>query len=105
MILPFVLERVILEILPTYDVGNSDRITRQNAIQALFRDFTYDLYRVRRGAMGELERLEQIIEIEIHSDTSLSDYIAVPREKRDQAAACFQIHPANGSRVGALSQP
>jgi FkbM family methyltransferase len=96
---------VILEILPTYDAGNSDRITRQNAIQALFRDFTYDLYRVRRGATGELERLEQILEIEIHSDTALSDYIAVPREKRDQAAACFQIQPATASRVGALSQP
>ena len=72
---------ILLEILPAYQVSNAFRVERQNKIEQLLRDLDYQLYRIAKTQEDRFKHLLRIEAIGIHSDLSLCDYAALPRDK------------------------
>jgi len=75
---------ISVEILPCYRADNTERIARQQTIEALMQRLDYRLMRVRKSADGAFGGLEPIEEIGIHGEIARSDYVFCPRE--DQQA-------------------
>jgi FkbM family methyltransferase len=67
-----------LEILPVHDPSNVDRLKRQEAIEDFFRTIAYVKFRVLSNEKGELESIEQIDKIGIHSNLKWCEYVALP---------------------------
>jgi len=72
---------ILIEILPTYNIQNTDRLERQNKIQQLLFNYGYSIFRVIKKDEVLLELLE-ISEIEIHADINKSEYVMVPSSKK-----------------------
>lgn len=72
-------EAVILcEILPVYDNENKERLSRQEAIEALLKKANYRIYRITKADNPGLEAIETI---GIHSNMDHCDYLFIPAEK------------------------
>lgn len=70
---------VLCEVLPVYTAGNTVRLERQHALEALLtRELRYGLQRVRKTPGGDLAGLTPIEEIGVHGDLSACDYVCVP---------------------------
>jgi len=74
---------VLLEILPAYNAQNTFRIERQNKIQDILFDLNYSIFRVIKKN-DLLVNLEEVKEIEIHSNIDWCDYVIVPKTKVDK---------------------
>jgi len=73
---------ILIEILPVYSIDNSERLNRQNEIQKILKQADYSIHRVIK--LGEqLESLEKVEDIGIHSDLNLCDYLCVPKTKEN----------------------
>lgn len=73
-----------LEVLPVYSPDNTDRKLRQEEIEDKLSTVNYDLFRVHKSEANTFLGLQRIERIGIHSNLSLSDYVAAPRELRAQ---------------------
>lgn len=71
---------VILEVLPVYSHDGSERKTRQEEMERLFREEEYTLHRVRKTSSDSYAGLERIETIGVHADLSQCDYVLAPRE-------------------------
>lgn len=80
---------ILMEILPTYQAGNTMRIDRQQALEAIMSDLDYACLRVRKDASNDLESLQSLNAIEVHGDLTLADYVWVPDSDRDPICKLF----------------
>lgn len=80
---------IVCEILPVGDerlpVGQI-RLERQRKVQALLREWEYDLFRLHEDA-----RLQAMEDIGVHDDLALSNYLFVPVEQRHDVVRSFAI--------------
>lgn len=72
---------ILMEILPAYSSANTDRISNQNSIVQILRELDYSMFRIKKSD-GNLKDLNEITDIEIHSDLDACDYVMVPAAKR-----------------------
>ncbi|MEI2420371.1 FkbM family methyltransferase, partial [Arthrospira platensis SPKY2] len=73
---------VVLEILPVWRESNTDRLARQQDVEALFARLDYRMIRIHNK--GERSKLEWITgPIGIHQDQDLSNYVVLPAERAD----------------------
>jgi hypothetical protein len=77
---------IMVEILPAYDIKNSNRIVRQNKIRELLINNHYSIFRILKKN-DEFKDIQNIPAFEIHSDLNLCDYILVPDEKVERLIA------------------
>ena len=68
---------ILIEVLPCYSAENTDRIRRQEKVEALLRDCGLELRRVIKDGAGRLKALEPIERIGIHGDLTRCDYVAM----------------------------
>lgn len=67
---------VLCEVLPVYTAGNTARLERQRALEALLtRELGYQMQRVLKSAGGDFTGLTPIDEIGIHGDLGACDYV------------------------------
>jgi FkbM family methyltransferase len=71
-----------LEILPAYNAENTDRISRQNAIEAFIKQINYTIFRVHTTPDHDFDRLEEINAIGIHSNLDWCEYVLVPQAEK-----------------------
>ncbi|WP_027420906.1 FkbM family methyltransferase [Crocinitomix catalasitica] len=69
------------EILPAYNLENSERIERQQEIEKLLSLHNYAIFRVQKT---QPIRIESIEEFGIHGELSKSDYIFIPKDRINQ---------------------
>lgn len=79
-----------LEILPVYDVGNTARLSRQNAIEALVKRNNYTIFRIIKTKDDDLSHLVELETIGIHSDLNLCEYILVHGSKKQEFLMHFK---------------
>ncbi len=79
---------ILIEILPVYNNQNLDRIKRQHELLVLLFNFKYVLFRVVKQR-GLFVRLDEMTEIEIHSDLDKCDYILIPYTKIEKFKANY----------------
>lgn len=87
-----------VEILPVYSRDNTDRLHRQQAIEARLRAADYAIYRVRRDPAGNLAQLVRLDTIEVHGRLDDCDYLLAPREAEPRL-------PALGFGIDAPARP
>ena len=80
---------VILEVLPVYSADNRPRLERQELLEKILREATYELYRIEKGPRNEWLGLRQISEIGIHSDLDACDYVATAASEKNRICALF----------------
>ena len=73
---------ILIEILPVYNAQNVRRIERQNKIQNMLKDFDYSIFRVIKQDDILLD-LQEISEIGIHGNMNDSEYVMVPKVKKE----------------------
>lgn len=74
---------VVLEILPVGRATNTDRLQRQQDVEALFAGIGYRLLRLRNmGAESRLERMTG--PIGVHDDQRLANFVVVPQEREGE---------------------
>jgi FkbM family methyltransferase len=71
---------ILLEVLPVYNESNTKRLNSQNAIEAIFSDIGYKIYRIIKK-QNKLLGLMRLSSFGIHQDEDLSDYIIISEEK------------------------
>jgi FkbM family methyltransferase len=71
---------LVVEILPCYQPKNVERISRQEAVEALLADAEFVKLRIIKQPDGRLERLLRIDRIGIHGHLDWCDYLILPRE-------------------------
>lgn len=74
---------ILIEILPAYNKENIFRIKRQNKIQTMLNKAEYSIFRVIKENDILLD-LEEISDIEIHSDLNRCEYVMVPNVKKNK---------------------
>jgi FkbM family methyltransferase len=82
---------VLMEILPSYTIENSERINRQNTISKIFTDLGYQIYRICKLSSNHFSHLSALHQnqIEIHSNIEFSDYVFI--HKDDLVREAFEI--------------
>lgn len=71
---------VVLEILPVGRASNTERLTRQQDIEALFASIGYHMLRIHN--MGSATKLERMTgPIGVHDDQRLANFVVVPQER------------------------
>ncbi|WGM38927.1 FkbM family methyltransferase [Caulobacter sp. NIBR1757] len=78
---------VVMEILPCYSAENTDRIARQNRLQALLAENDYRLFRI---STDHGTAVTEIDDIGIHGDMDRCDYIACPAADLDAVRDAFK---------------
>jgi FkbM family methyltransferase len=72
---------IIIEILPAYDKSLTDRVDRQNKIGLLVKELGYDILRIHKTvSKRNVEKLEKLLEFDIHGNMEFTDYALVPSE-------------------------
>jgi FkbM family methyltransferase len=69
---------IVCEVLPVGDAGTAAgqlRLERQRALESMLAEWRYDVFRITADG-----RLERMIEIGIHNDLALTNYLFAPRE-------------------------
>ncbi|WP_159456688.1 FkbM family methyltransferase [Roseivivax jejudonensis] len=69
-----------IEILPAYSADYANRLPRQEAIEAILKDASYEILRIKRDVSQGLSHLEHLDTIGIHDVVADSDYLMVPSE-------------------------
>ena len=69
---------LMIEILPCHTPENTERVRRQEKVEALLRDLGYALFRVEKSKANEFRSLSRISEIGIHDDLDRCDYLCCP---------------------------
>jgi FkbM family methyltransferase len=69
---------ISMEILPTYNENNRDRIVRQRSIEEYLKGLDYVCNRVLIGEQERLEGIQTLDQIEIHGEMKKSEYLWVP---------------------------
>lgn len=72
-----------VEILPVYSGSNTDRLKRQEFIEAFVRKINYTIFRIIICDNNTFRKLEEINEIGIHSDMRLCEYLLVPASEKN----------------------
>jgi len=80
---------IFIEILPAYTKQNFSRVKRQNKIQHLFGELDYSIFRVVKESDILLD-LEEISNIEVHSDINKCEYVIVPKIKKNDFKNSYQ---------------
>ena len=70
---------ILMEILPSYDAGNTARIRRSQAIEQILLDADYRMFRIIRSENGEFTHFKRLSQIEVHGNLTWSDYLMVPK--------------------------
>ncbi len=70
---------LLVEILPVYDRENKERLDSQIAIEKILDDLAYKIYRIHKDSNHQLESIELIDLIGIHSNLDWCDYIFSPK--------------------------
>jgi hypothetical protein len=65
---------IIIEILPVYSSENIERLSRQKLLQEFIKNLNYEIFRINESNGTYFK----IIEIEVHSDLRLSNYLLKP---------------------------
>jgi len=71
---------LLVEILPVYDTQNKERLDNQIIIEEMLSDLDYMMYRINKDSANNLESIERIESIGIHSNLNECDYIFSPKE-------------------------
>ena len=75
---------ILLEILPVYNIDEyPDRYERQNKLLSLLKSLNYSTFRIIKTEVNLLG-LNEIDEIEVHSNLNNCDYLFVPKTKFDK---------------------
>ncbi len=75
---------IIIEILPAYVNGPTDRLVRLNKIGLLVKELGYDIFRIHKtSSKRNVERLEKLPEFDIHSNMEYTDYVLAPSENSE----------------------
>ena len=75
---------VLMEILPVYKPENTQRWERQQAIEQVFRELNYQIYRVEKTSVDGFAGLRRLDEIGVHGNLSWADYLVVPKERAEE---------------------
>ena len=67
---------IFLEVLPAYSSENEARLVIQREIESFLSEQNYKLYRAIKTPNGQLEHLESVASIGVHSDLNRCDYIS-----------------------------
>lgn len=78
-----------LEILPVYDEQNKERYDRQRALEELFRELDYTMFRIHTDEQNRLTGLEEIPTIGIHSNMKWCEYLIVPSAIKETIKKTF----------------
>lgn len=70
---------IICEVLPVYEVSNTQRLARQEELESLIKSLQYQLSLI--DATGTLRLIDSI---GIHSDINRINYLFFPKEKREE---------------------
>ena len=70
-----------MEILPVYKPENTQRLERQTAIERIFRELGYQIFRVGKTPTDGFAGLRRLEEIGVHGEIAWSDYLVVPAER------------------------
>jgi FkbM family methyltransferase len=73
---------ILIEILPAYTKSNSQRVNRQNEIQNVLKELEYSIFRVIKQNEILID-ITEILEIGIHEDLNCSEYVMVPKTKKE----------------------
>lgn len=71
---------ILIEILPVYDLSNTNRLIRQQEIERLLSELEYKILRVLKKGESEVKGFEMITEIGVHGDLNNCDYVLFPKE-------------------------
>jgi FkbM family methyltransferase len=71
---------LILEILPVHSSKNTMRKERQDKIEQIFSALSYRMFRVIKTGTNELDELQEVNTIGIHSNLEQCDYVAIPKK-------------------------
>jgi hypothetical protein len=71
---------ILIELLPVYQSENTLRLERQTRVETLFKDWSYQLFRVTKNGHDRLSGFDPTPSIGIHGNLSLCDYVAVPTD-------------------------
>lgn len=69
---------IICEILPVYNKDNSDRLKRQEEIQALLQSYNYTIYRIIKSPSVRFQKLDGF---DIHGNLDWCDYVFLPANR------------------------
>ena len=72
-----------LEVLPVYDEDNKERLDRQKAIEDLLGQINYTIFRIHSDENNNLNGLEEIETIGIHSIMKWCEYLLVPANMKE----------------------
>lgn len=70
---------LLVEVLPTYDVSNKERLNNQIEIESILYDLDYMIYRIYKNSNNELESIMKIDALGVHSNLEWCDYLFSPR--------------------------
>lgn len=71
---------IIVEILPTYNCSNVERIVRQDELLSLLHDMNYLIFRIKKSNLGYFLGLIAVKQLNIHSDLDACDYLCIPND-------------------------
>jgi hypothetical protein len=72
---------VIMEILPCYTSGNTQRIDRQQKIEAILQGLGYQIIRIlKKEDERNIDQLKVLDTIGIHDNLQWCEYLLVPKE-------------------------
>ncbi len=80
---------IIIEILPVYEIGNIDRLGRQQKLLKIIQGLRYLIFKILKKPTDDFDAIEEIADIGIHSDITHCDYLFVPSEKSIQILRDF----------------
>ena len=81
---------LIIEILPTYNIKNKNRIKSQEQILSILKHLNYLIFRVLKSDSG-FSGLKEIDDIEIHNDLELCDYVLVHKHFKENFYKEFNL--------------
>ena len=81
---------LIIEILPTYNMKNKNRIKSQEQILSILKNLNYLIFRVLKSDSG-FSGLKEIDDIEIHNDLELCDYVLVHKHFKENFYKEFNL--------------
>ena len=78
-----------IEILPVYSNENENRLERQNKIESLLKKWDYVIFRILVNSDNEIDKVQLIETIGIHSDMKWCEYLFVAKNQMVRIESLF----------------
>lgn len=81
---------IIIEILPVYHTGNTERLRRQQSLENTILSWGYSIWRIITNEGGKVQ-LQEIQSIGIHGDMNLTNYLLVHKSRWQEMHEIFRL--------------